>query len=142
MPDLEQILRAQNRFMIGFDLALGTATLVAPDQTLRTVFGHREPSDDARETFRRCAPIWLTFAAAHAVADRRGRPEDWWAVAWLRATEIGTDALWSRSASFNSRGRAGMWYAGVSNLAMAAGFARLAHVRATRRRGVLARLKR
>jgi hypothetical protein len=90
MPDLEQLLVAQNRFLIGFDLALGTATLLAPDQTLRTVFGHREPSDDARETFR----------------------------------------------------RRGMWFAGASNLAMAAGFARLAHVRATRRRGVLARLRR
>ena len=143
MPDLEQVLRAQNRFMIGFDLALGTATLLAPDQTLARVFGHREPSDDARETFRRCAPIWLTFAAAHAVADRRGRPKDWWAVAWLRATEIGTDALWgSRSASFNARGRRAMWFAGVSNVAMAAGYARLAHVRATRRRGRLSWLRR
>jgi hypothetical protein len=140
MADLEQILRAQNRFMIGFDLALGTATLVAPDQTLKFVFGHREPSDDAREAFRRCGPIWLTFAAAHAVADRRGRPEDWWAVAWLRATEIGTDALWgSRSRSFNARGRRGMWFAGASNVAMAAGFARLARSRPGRRRSLLRR---
>jgi hypothetical protein len=124
--DLETLLRTQNRFMIGFDLALGTATLVAPDQTLNVVFGHREPSDDAREAFRRCAPIWLTFAAAHTVAEVRGRPEDWWAVAWLRATEIATDALWSRSAAFTPRGRRGMWFAGVSNVAMAAGFGWLA----------------
>ena len=132
MADLETLLRTQNRFMIGFDVVLGTATLLAPDRTL-AVLGHREPSDDAREAFRRCAPIWLTFAAAHAVADRRGRPEDWWAVAWLRGTEIATDVLWSRSRSFNARGRRGMWFAGVSNAAMAAGYARLA--RSRRRRG-------
>src|SRR5215204_2782415 len=120
MPDLEQALKAQNRFMIGFDLALGTGALLAPDQTLR-LLGHREPSDDARELFRRCGPIWLTFAAAHSIAAARGRPEDWWALAWLRGTEIATDALWSRSRSFAARGRAGMWFAGASNVAMALG---------------------
>ena len=126
MADLEQLLRAQNRFMIGFDVVLGTGTLLAPDRTL-AVLGHREPSDDAREAFRRCGPIWLTFAAAHLLADRRGRPEDWWAVAWLRATEIGTDILWSqKSRSFAARGRAGMVFAGASNVAMAAGFGWLA----------------
>jgi hypothetical protein len=124
--DLEQALKAQNVFMIGFDLALGTATLVAPDRTLQVVFGHDEPSDDAREVFRRCAPVWLTFAAAHTVAAVRDDPRDWWALAWLRATEIATDALWSRSRSFNARGRAGMWYAGAANVAMAVGFAKLA----------------
>jgi hypothetical protein len=134
MASLEDLLRAQNRFMIGFDAVLGTATLFAPDQTLR-VLGHREPSDDAREAFRRCAPIWLTFAVAHTVADRRGRPEDWWAVAWLRGTEMATDVLWSqRSRAFNARGRRGMWFAGVSNVAMAAGFARLARGRGRPRR--------
>ena len=126
MPDLEQALKLNNRVMIGFDLALGTGALLAPDQTLR-VLGHGEPSDDARELFRRCGPIWLTFAAAHALADRRGRPQDWWALAWLRGTEIATDVVWSRSPGFRRRGaRAGLWYAGVSNLAMALGFARLA----------------
>ena len=131
--DLEQLLRNQNRFMIGFDLALGTATLLAPDQTLRVVFGHREPSDDARETFRRCAPIWLTFAAAHTVAEVRDEPRDWWALAWLRGTEIATDALWSRSSSFNARGRRGMWFAGASNVGMALGFGWLAARRGSRR---------
>jgi hypothetical protein len=124
--ELEQALKAQNAFMIAFDVALGTATLVAPDQTLKVVFGHAEPSDDAREAFRRCAPIWLTYAAAHTVAAVRGEPRDWWALAWLRGTEIATDALWSRSRAFNARGRAGMWYAGAANLAMAVGFAKLA----------------
>ena len=125
MSDLATVLRLQNRFMIGFDLVLGTATLVAPDRTLQ-VLGHREPSDDAREAFRRCAPIWLTFAAAHSVAAVRGKPEDWWALAWLRGTEIATDALWSRSQAFTPRGRRGMWFAGVSNAAMAVGYAHMA----------------
>ena len=61
-----------NRSMIAFDLALGTGALLAPDATLK-VLGHAEPSDDARELFRRCGPIWLTFAAAHAVAAARGK---------------------------------------------------------------------
>ena len=126
MADLPQVLKAQNAFMIGFDLALGTGALVAPDQTLK-VLGHGEPSDDARELFRRCGPIWLTFAAAHAVAAKRGEPRDWWALAWLRGTEIATDVVWSRSRGFRRPGaRPGLWYAGAANLAMAVGFARLA----------------
>jgi len=120
--DLERLLRAQNQFMIGFDLVLGSGALLAPDQTLK-VLGHAEPSDDARELFRRCGPIWLTFAAAHSVAALRSDPADWWALAWLRGTEIATDAVWSRSYAFRRpEARAGMWYAGASNLAMAVGF--------------------
>lgn len=124
--DLEKRLRDQNRFMIAFDLALGSGALLAPDRTL-ALLGHREPSDDARELFRRCAPIWLTFAAAHAIAATRGSKRDWWALAWLRGTEIATDALWaSRSPGFTRPGaRLAMWGAGVSNLAMALGFGRL-----------------
>jgi hypothetical protein len=130
VADLEQTLKAQNAFMVAFDLALGTGALVAPDRTLSVVFGHDRPSDDARELFRRCAPVWLTFAAAHTVAAVRGEPRDWWALAWLRGTEIATDALWSRSSAFKRPGtRAGMWYAGAANLAMAVGFARLANRR-------------
>jgi hypothetical protein len=126
MPDLDQALKAQNALMVAFDLALGTSALLAPDQTLRAL-GHAAPSDDARELFRRCGPIWLTFAAAHAVAAARGEPRDWWAVAWLRGTELATDVVWSRSPGFRRRGaRAGLWYAGAANLAMAVGFARLA----------------
>ena len=132
MPDLERVLKLQNDFMVGFDLALGSGALLAPDATLR-VLGHGEPSDDARELFRRCGPIWLTFAAAHAVAARRGEPRDWWAVAWLRGTEIATDVLWSRSRGFRRPGaRAGLWFAGASNLAMAAGYARQAQARRRR----------
>jgi hypothetical protein len=130
---MERELRRLNRNMIAFDLALGSGALFAPDATLR-VLGHAEPSDDARELFRRCAPVWLTFAAAHAVADRRGSSRDWWALAWLRGTELATDILWSRSGAFSRPGaRAGLWFAGASNLAMALGFGYLARNGGTRR---------
>jgi hypothetical protein len=132
--DLERALRLTNRNMIGIDLALASGALLAPDPTLR-VLGHDEPSPDARELFRRCAPIWLTFAAAHTVAERRGEPEDWWALAWLRGTELFTDVLWSRSTAFSRPGaRAGLWVAGVANLAMALGFGKLARDQQAARR--------
>ena len=132
---LDDWLRLHNRFMAGFDVALGAGTLLAPDQTLK-VLGHQAPTDDARELFRRNGPIWLTFAAAHAIAAGRDRPEDWYALAWLRGIEIGTDVLWSRSPAFRRPGaRAGLWFAGASNLAMAWGFRRLARAPTTRRRG-------
>jgi len=119
---LDTELRKLNRNMIAFDLALGSGAILAPGQTLR-VLGHDEPSDDARELFRRCGPVWLTFAAAHLVAYRRNRSKDWWALSWLRGTELATDILWSRSAAFSRPGaRAGLWFAGISNLAMAVGF--------------------
>jgi hypothetical protein len=125
MADLDARLRDLNRGMIAFDLALGSGALLAPDATL-ALLGHDRPSDDARELFRRCAPIWLTFAAAHTMAATRGDRRDWWALAWLRGTEIATDALWSRSAAFKRPGaRAGLWFAGAANLAMALGFGRL-----------------
>ena len=56
----------------------------------------------------------------------RGEPRDWWAVAWLRGTELATDVLWSRSSGFTRPGaRAGLWAAGAFNLAAAIGYARL-----------------
>jgi hypothetical protein len=120
---LEQALRLTNRNMIAFDLALGTGALLAPATTLK-VLGHDEPSPDAEHLFRRAAPIWLTFAAAHIVAERRGEPRDWWALAWLRGTEIATDALWAQSPAVNRPGaKLGLRLAGVANVAMAAGFA-------------------
>jgi hypothetical protein len=126
----EEALRLTNRNMIAFDLALGSGALLAPAATLR-VLGHDRPSPDAEELFRRLGPVWLTFAAAHMVAAARGRSEDWWALAWLRGTEVTTDVLWSRSAAFGRPGaRAGLWFAGASNLAMALGFAALARRRA------------
>jgi hypothetical protein len=138
--DLERAIRITNRNMIAFDLLLGSGALLAPAATLG-VLGHDRPSADAEHLFRRCGPIWLTFAAAHAVAERRDTPDDWWALAWLRGTELATDALWSRSPGFSRPGaRAGMWFAGAANLAMAIGFGWLSqHRRAGRRLRTLRR---
>jgi hypothetical protein len=123
---LEDALDMQNRFMIGFDLVLGSATLLAPEATLR-VLGHARPSAETAALFQRCGPIWLTFAAAHALAAGRGQKKDWWALAWLRGTEIATDAVWARSPAFRRPGaRAAMTSAGIANLAMALGFGRRA----------------
>jgi hypothetical protein len=119
-------LRLVNRNMIAFDLALGSAAIAAPAATLR-VLGHDEPSPDAKHLFRRCGPIWLTFAAAHAVADRRGSAADWQSLAWLRGTEVATDALWAFSPAVSRPGaKLGLRLAGVANVAMAAGFAWMA----------------
>src|SRR5256885_16740777 len=124
MP-LEQALRRVNRRMVGFDLALGTGALLAPEQTLR-VLGHDSPSEDARYLFQRCGPIWLTFAAAHVVAAARDEPRDWWALAWLRGTEIATDVVWSASPAVSRPGaKAGLWLARLYNLSGALRFARL-----------------
>ncbi len=123
---LEEALRLQNRFMVGFDLALGAGALLAPAATLK-VLGHEHPSPDAEHLFRRAAPIWLTFAAAHAIAEHRGESRDWWALAWLRGTEIATDAIWAESPAVSRPGaKLGLRFAGVANVAMAAGFAWLA----------------
>ena len=133
--DTERALRLTNRNMIAFDLVLGSAATLAPTTTL-AVLGHDQPSPDAEHLFRRCGPIWLTFAAAHAVAHRRGEPRDWWALAWLRGTELATDALWQRSPAFSRPGaRTGMWLAGAANLAMTIGFGWLAQRERGGRRG-------
>ena len=126
MSAAELALRRTNRFMIAFDLALGSGAVMAPKETL-AVLGHDAPAPETEELFLRCGPIWLTFALAHAVAAIRDEPRDWWALAWLRGTEIATDAVWSRSPAFSRPGaRLGLWYAGLSNLAMTVGFAALA----------------
>lgn len=123
---LAEHVRRANRGMIAFDLVLGTGALLAPRATLR-VLGHADPSPDAQELFRRNAPVWLTFAAAHATAAVRDRPQDWWALAWLRGVEVFTDVLWSRSAAFARPGaREALWGAGLGNLAMAVAFGALA----------------
>jgi hypothetical protein len=126
MSSAGDILRQVNRSMIAFDLALGSGALLAPSATLR-VLGHDAPSEDAKHLFRRCGPIWLTFSAAHAVAATRDQPEDWWALAWLRATEIATDAVWAASPAVSRPGaKLGLRFAGAFNLAVAIGFATLA----------------
>jgi hypothetical protein len=123
--NLTETLERTNRGMAAFDLVLGTSALAAPRATLR-VLGHGDPSPDAEHLFRRCGPIWLTFAAAHGMAAARGSPRDWWALAWLRGTEIATDVVWSRSPAFSRPGaRQALWLAGAANLAMAVGFAAL-----------------
>jgi hypothetical protein len=113
--------------MVAFDLALGAVAIAAPRAGLR-LLGHRRPSDDAAWLFRRCGPTWLTFAASHLVAARRGEPRDWWALAWLRGTEVATDALWAGSPAFRGdpRARAAFRLAGAANEGMALGFAALA----------------
>ena len=119
----DELVRTTNAGMVAFDLALGAGAIAAPDTTLK-LLGHERPSPDARALFRRCGPIWLTFAAAHAVAALRGKPEDWWALAWLRATEIGTDALWASSPAIpRPEAKAALWGAGLANLAFTAAFA-------------------
>jgi hypothetical protein len=117
------LVRTTNASMVAFDLALGGGAIVAPERTLR-ILGHAAPSPETLALFRRCGPIWLTFAAAHAIAAVRGEPRDWWALAWLRGTEIATDALWASSPAISRPGaKAGLRLAGAANLAMAAGFA-------------------
>jgi hypothetical protein len=128
--DAEGTVRLVNRGMIAFDLALGAGALAAPDGTLR-LLGHAPPSPDARRLFQRCGPIWLTFAAAHAVAALRDDPRDWWAVAWLRGTEVFTDVVWSSSPAVRRPGsREALWLAGVFNAALAAGAGMLGRRRA------------
>ena len=123
---LQELVRLTNRGMIAFDLVLGATALLDPDRGLAAI-GHDRPSEDARELFRRCGPIWLTFAAAHTVAAVRDEPEDWWAVAWLRGTEIATDIVWSRSPGIRRPWtRQGLWLAGAFNAALALGAARVA----------------
>ena len=124
--DAADLVRLTNRGMIVFDLALGTGAIAAPDATLRRL-GHDRPSQDARHLFRRCGPIWLTFAAAHLVAAVRDEPEDWWAVAWLRGSEVLTDVVWSASPALSRPGaKAKLRLAGAFNLALAAGCAAVA----------------
>lgn len=133
MDALAPLLRRVNQGMIAFDLALGSGAMLAPVATLRAL-GHGTPSEDALHLFRRCGPAWLTFAAAHTVAAVRGRPADWHAVAWLRATEIATDAVWSRSPAVSRPGaKLGLRLASAANAGMALGFASLSS--STRRRG-------
>jgi hypothetical protein len=124
---MEALLRRVNAGLAAFDVALGATALAAPRTGLR-LLGHSEPSEDAEWLFRRCGPIWLTFAAAHLTAARRGEARDWWALAWLRGTELATDALWAGSPGFagDPRARLSLRAAGVFNLAVALGFARLA----------------
>jgi hypothetical protein len=126
MTDAPPVLALTNRAMVGFDLVLGGAALLAPRATLRAL-GHERPSDDAAALLRRCGPIWLTFSAAHARAATRGSAFDWAVVAGMRATEILTDPVWSTAPGFTRPGsRSALRLAGAFNLALALAAARQA----------------
>jgi hypothetical protein len=126
--NVDRVVRGQSALMVGVDGALASGALLAPVQTLR-LLGHRAPSEDAIWLFRRCGPIWATFAAAHVVAVTRGEGRDWWALSWLRATGLATDVVWSRSPAFGRRHRALLAGAGAANLAMTIAYAARAHER-------------
>jgi hypothetical protein len=119
--DSERLVRLTNRNMIIFDAALGAGALLAPEATLKLI-GHDAPSADATHLFRRCGPIWLTYAFAHLLAARRDGAGDWWGVAWLRGSEIATDVVWSQSPGLSRPGaKQGLWFAGVFNLLLSLG---------------------
>jgi hypothetical protein len=112
---------------------------VAPRATLRAL-GHAEPVPETEALFRRCAPIWLTFVAAHVIAERRGESRDWWGLAWLRGSEAMTDIVWSLSPAFRRPGaRPGLWFAGLYNSGVSAGFGWLATRGPAKRRFRLSR---
>jgi len=115
---VRKLAKTVNLVMTVFDLLLGLAALLAPKKALKAL-GHSESSKDGVELFRRCAPIWFTFSAAHAVAAKQEREKDLWALSWLRATEIATDVLWARSPAFKSPlAKMVLRSAGAVNLAM------------------------
>lgn len=121
-----RILRLTNLIMIGVDIGFGIAALLAPKRTMR-FFGHDDPSRDAEHLFRNSAGLWLTFGAAHTVAAARGRSEDWWALAWLRTTEILVNAVWFFSPSVTRlRPRFFLFRATFFNVILALGFRRIA----------------
>jgi hypothetical protein len=120
------MLKLTNWIMIGVDFGFGIAALLSPRRTMR-FFGHDNPSPDAEHLFRNSAGLWLTFGAAHTVAAARGRDEDWWALAWLRATEVLVNAVWFFSPSVTRlRPRFFLFRATFFNLILALGFRRIA----------------
>jgi hypothetical protein len=123
---LTRALGMQNRAMVAVEAALGAGAIAAPERTLR-LMGHEDRSAAAVREFRRFAPIFLTLAAAHALAAVRGNTEDWWALAGLRATELATEPVWKRSAAFSTpTQRRVIAGAAGANLAMSLGLARVA----------------
>ena len=121
---LEQALRLTNRNMIAFDLVLGSGAIAGPG-------GDAEGARPRAALPRRGAPLPPLRRRSGSpspprtlIAERRGEQRDWWALAWLRGTEIATDALWAESPAVSRPGaKLGLRLAGVANLAMAAGFA-------------------
>ena len=66
--------------------------------------GHDAPSDDARHLFRRCGPIWLTFAAAHLVAAARDRAGGLARARLAARDRDRDDIVWSRSPAVSRPG--------------------------------------
>lgn len=123
------LLKRSNQELIAVDVGFGSAALVAPESTLR-LFGQESASEDAVHLFRNIGALWLTFAAAHAVAAVRGREEDWWALAWLRSIEVAMNVVWATSPAV-SRPGARKWLLLLSgyNVLVAVGFASVARGR-------------
>ncbi len=124
---LDGQLRQTNRNMIAFDLVLGLG---------RAARARRRPCGCSATTSPPTTPRSSSAAAARSGSPSppptwsptaANRAKDWWALAWLRGTELATDILWSRSPAFSRPGaRAGLWFAGLGNLAMTLGFGYLA----------------
>jgi hypothetical protein len=102
--NLTPALGLENRAMLAVDVGLGAGALAAPARMLR-LMGQADPSDDAVSLFRRCGPVWLTFAAAHALIEP----------AWTRSPASSTPRL--RTAIAATAG---------ATLAMSLGYAQLA----------------
>jgi hypothetical protein len=112
----------QNRFMAGFDLALGSAALTAAEATLR-LLGHHQPSEDAVHLFEALRADLAHLRGRPRGGRRAGHGKDWWALAWLRGSDVATDAVWARSPAFRRPGvRAVMTSVGLANLAMTVAF--------------------
>ncbi len=132
---IDRFYRAYNKLMIAIDLGFGTAALLAPERTLR-LFGHEHPSPETAQLFRNTGTVWLTFFAAHVVAERRDEQRDWWALSWLRAIEVLHNTVWAYSPSVTRPGsRARLLLTSVVNLSLTLGFAAVARGRAAERRG-------
>jgi hypothetical protein len=122
----ERTLKYTNWVMIAIDFGFGVAALVAPRRTMH-FFGHDEPTKEAEHLFRNSAGMWLTFGAAHTVAAARGSKKDWWALAWLRTTEMLINGIWFFSPSVKRlRPRFFLFRATFFNLLLALGFRALA----------------
>ena len=121
---LEQALRLTNRNMIAFDLILGSGGDRSPPRRRSGCSATTSPPPTPRASSSAAARSGSPSPPPTPSPPLRDEPRDWWALAWLRGTEIATDALWAESPAVSRPGaKAGLRLAGVANLAMAAGFA-------------------
>src|SRR4051794_7719584 len=107
--------------MIGFDLLLGSTSLIAPRSTLR-FFGHEEPSPEVIAGLRRLSGMWLTSAAAHPNAERGGEAQEWGAPGGLGGSEFPAAPIWSPPPGGRRPAtRPPLCFPGPANTAMTAG---------------------